>query len=310
MPVQIVHSLAAPITERPVVLTIGKFDGVHLGHQQLIRTAIERAQALGAVSAVMTFDPHPAMVIRPDAAPRLITTLEERSAAIAALGPDYLVVAPFTRETMATPAADYMQQICRALPLRELWVGEGFALGRKREGDIPRLREIGETLGYTVGALAPVEFGGEPVHSSRVRSLLAAGDVAAITPLLGRPFSLRARIVEGDRRGRTIGFPTANLAVDPQHALPADGVYACVAEIDGTPMPAVTNIGVRPTFDGLRHTVETYVLDWTGDLYAQMLSVAFLHHLRGERKFGGIDELKAQIAQDIAQAREVLSASG
>jgi riboflavin kinase/FMN adenylyltransferase len=310
MPVQIIHSLAAPITEQPVVLTIGKFDGVHLGHQQLIRTAIARAQALGAASAVMTFDPHPDMVIRPDSAPRLLTTLDERSAAIAGLGPDYLVVAPFTRETMSTPAADYMQQICAALPLRELWVGEGFALGRKREGNIPRLREIGETLGYTVGALAPVEVGGEPVHSSRVRGLLAAGDVAAVTPLLGRPFALRARVVEGDRRGRTIGFPTANLAIGPQHALPADGVYACLAEIHGTPTPAVTNIGVRPTFDGLRHTIETYVIDWSGDLYEQMLSVAFLYHLRGERRFSGIDELKAQIAHDIAQAREVLGAGG
>jgi riboflavin kinase/FMN adenylyltransferase len=134
--------------------------------------------------------------------------------------------------------------------------------------------------------------------------------VAAVTPLLGRPFALRARVVEGDRRGRTIGFPTANLAVDPQHALPADSVYACLAEINGTPTPAVTNIGLRPTFDGLRHTVETYVLDWTGDLYGQMLSVAFIHHLRGERKFGGIDELKAQITHDIAQAREVLGAGG
>jgi riboflavin kinase/FMN adenylyltransferase len=306
MPVQIIHSLAAPITERPVVLTIGKFDGVHLGHQQLIRTAIERAQERDAASAVMTFDPHPDTVIRPDTAPRLLTTLDERSTAIATLGPDYLVVAPFTRETMATPAAEYMQQICHALPLRELWVGEGFALGRKREGDIPRLREIGAELGYTVGALAPVEVGGEPVHSSRVRSLLAAGDVAAVTPLLGRPFALRALVVEGDQRGRTIGFPTANLAVDPQHALPADGVYACFAAISGTLMPAVTNLGVRPTFDGLRHTVETYILNWTGDLYGQMLSVAFLHHLRGERKFSGVDELKAQIAHDIAQARALL----
>ncbi len=310
MPVQIVHSLAAPITERPIVLTIGKFDGVHLGHQQLIRTAIARAQALGAASAVMSFNPHPDTVIRPDTAPRLITSLEQRIAIIEALGPDYLVVAPFTRETMSTPAAEYMQQICAALPLRELWVGEGFALGRKREGDIPRLREIGEELGYMVGALAPVESGGEPVHSSRVRGLLAAGDVAAATPLLGRPFALRARVVEGDQRGRTIGFPTANLAVDPQHALPADGVYACLAEINGTPTPAVTNIGLRPTFGGLRHTVETYVLDWAGDLYGQTLTVAFIRHLRGERKFGGIEELKAQITHDIAQARALLSTDG
>jgi riboflavin kinase/FMN adenylyltransferase len=308
MPVQIVHLRAAPITDRPVVLTIGKFDGVHLGHQQLIHTAIARAQAVGAASAVMTFDPHPDSVIRPDTAPRLLTTLDERSAIIATLGPDYMVVAPFTRDTMTTPAADYMQQICHALPLRELWVGEGFALGRKREGDIPRLRQIGETLGYTVGALAPVEIGGEPVHSSRVRHLLAAGDVAAVTPLLGRPFALRARIIEGDRRGRTIGFPTANLDVDPQHVLPADGVYACTTKIGGTPMPAVTNIGMRPTFGGLRHTIETYVLDWSGDLYGQVLSVAFLYHLRSERKFNGIDDLKAQISHDIAQARVVLGA--
>ncbi len=305
---QIIHSLNQPVTTQPVVLTIGKFDGVHLGHQRLIGTALERAHSQGAVSAVLTFDPHPDTVIRPDTPVRLLTTLEERSELIAALGPDFLIIVPFNRETMSTPAYDYMRRITAALPLRELWVGEGFALGRKREGDVPRLAEIGEELGYTVGTVAPVQMGGERVNSSRVRRLLSEGAVSEIIPLLGRPFSLRGKVQQGDRRGRTIGFPTANLAYTEQRALPADGVYACHVYLSKTPLPAVTNVGMRPTFDGLQRTVETHLLDWSGDLYGKNLCVEFLHYLRGERKFSGVEELKAQIAQDAEQARGLLRA--
>lgn len=303
-----VYSLEQPVTDQPAVLTIGKFDGVHLGHQRLIDTAVERARSRGFASAVMTFDPHPDRVIRPDNPLRLLTTLDERGPLIAALGVDVLIVAPFTRETMATPAFDYMRQICTALPLGELWVGEGFALGRKREGDVPRLSEIGHDLGYTVGTVAAVHLNGEPVNSSRIRRLLAEGAVAETVPLLGRPFALTGTVEEGDRRGRTIGFPTANLAIDESHALPADGVYACYVFVRDTALPAVTNIGVRPTFGSLRRTVEAHLLDWSGDLYGQVVRLAFVHHLRGERKFNGIDDLRAQITHDAQQARTLLQA--
>jgi riboflavin kinase/FMN adenylyltransferase len=279
---------------------------VHLGHQHLIRTTIERARVIGACSAVMMFDPHPALVLRPHSDVRLLTTLEERVELITALEPDMLIIAPFNQETMSTPAYDYMQQLCAVLPLRELRVGEGFALGRKREGDVPRLREIGHELGYSVTTVAAVEVAGEAVHSSRVRRLLEEGNVAEVEPLLGRPFVVQATVTEGDKRGRTIGFPTANLALDAIRALPANGVYACYVYLGDHSLPAVTNVGVRPTFEGTHRTVETHLLDWSGDLYGQTLRMAFVYRLRGERKFSGIDELKAQIAHDAEQARQLL----
>jgi riboflavin kinase / FMN adenylyltransferase len=291
------------------VLTMGKFDGVHLGHRQLIGTAVNRARELGFVSAVLTWEPHPNVVLRPDSPPRLLTSLEEKAELIAALGPDLLVVAPFTAETKATSADAYMAQICAAMPLRELWVGEGFAMGRGRAGDVPSLMAIGRELGFAVGAVSKVLVGGLPVSASRVRELLADGDVVGAAALLDRPFGLRGLVVEGDKRGRTIGFPTANLQIDADHVLPADGVYACRVLLDGSRLPAVTNVGVRPTFDGLRRTVEAHLLDWSGDLYGRSLVVEFLHRLRGEQKFNGIEALVAQIRRDADAARELLRAA-
>jgi len=310
LPVEIVRSLAPGLAERPAVLTMGKFDGLHLGHQRLIGTAVERARDLGMISAVLTWDPHPNAVLRPDQPLRLLTTVEERAEQIAALGPDLLIVAPFTRETMATAAQDYMAQICAALPLRELWVGEDFAMGRGRAGDVPSLMAIGRDLGFAVGAVSKIVIDGAPVSSSRVRELLGAGDVGGAVPLLGRPFGLRGVVVEGDKRGRQIGFPTANVAIDPDHVLPADGVYACLVEHEGRRLLAVTNIGVRPTFNGLRRTVEAHLLDWSGDLYGRSIRVEFVQRLRGEQKFSGVEALVAQIRQDADKARALLQTAG
>ncbi|MBX0326649.1 bifunctional riboflavin kinase/FAD synthetase [Oscillochloris sp. ZM17-4] len=305
---EIVRSLAPGIAQRPAVLTMGKFDGLHLGHRQLIGTAVRRARELGFVSAALTWDPHPNLVLRPDSPPQLLTSLEEKIDLIAALGPDLLIVAPFTEATKTTSAAAYMAQICAALPLRELWVGEDFAMGRGRSGDVPSLMTIGRDLGFAVGAVSKVMLGGEPVSSSRVRGLLAAGDVEGAAAMLGRPFGLRGTVVPGDQRGRLIGFPTANLQIRPEHVLPADGVYACRIALDGASLPAVTNVGVRPTFDGLRRTVEAHLLDWGGDLYGRALQVTFLHRLRGEQRFSGVDALVAQIRRDADAARELLGA--
>ncbi|NNJ09214.1 bifunctional riboflavin kinase/FAD synthetase [Chloroflexales bacterium ZM16-3] len=306
---EIVRSLAPGIAQRPAVLTMGKFDGLHLGHHQLIGTAVGRARELGFVSAALTWEPHPNVVLRPDRPPQLLSSLEEKIELIAALGPDLLIVAPFTEETKATSADAYMAQICAAMPLRELWVGEDFAMGRGRAGDVPSLMVIGRDLGFAVGAVAKVLVGGQPVSASRVRELLTAGDVEAAAALLGRPFGLRGLVVQGDQRGRLIGFPTANLQISPNHVLPADGVYACRVVTDGgASLPAVTNIGVRPTFDGLRRAVEAHLLDWGGDLYGQVLHVTFLHRLRGEQKFSGVDALVAQIRRDADAARELLRA--
>lgn len=303
---EVVRALAPDLTTRPAALTMGKFDGVHLGHRRLVDTTVERAQALGLSSAVLTWEPHPNAVIRPGQPLQLLTSLEEKIELIGRHGPDLLIVAPFTAETMATSAEAYMRQIVAAVHLRELWVGEDFAMGRGRAGDVPSLMAIGAEQGFAVGAVSKVIVGGQPVSASRVRDLLLAGDVAAAVELLGRPFGLRGLVVQGDQRGRTIGFPTANLQIADIHVLPANGVYACRVYLNGEGLPAVTNIGVRPTFDGLRRTVEAHLLDWSGDLYGQSIRVEFLQRLRGEQKFPGIEALVAQISRDADQARELL----
>ncbi len=309
---QIEHSLEQPLTNRPVVLTIGKFDGFHLGHQALIRTATERARARNFASAVLTFDPHPGQVLSPERNVRLLTSINERIEMIGSYDPDLLIIVPFTRTMMNTSAEECMRKICHALPLRELWTGANFVLGRNREGTLPRLIDIGRDMGYTVGSLAPVMVEGVPVSSSRVRRLLSDGIVETLSALMGRPYGIVGRVVQGDGRGRTIGVPTANLAVDPLRALPASGVYACCARTErapDTPVPAVVNIGTRPTFGGEEQTIEAHLLDWNGNLYGQTLRLAFWQRLRGERKFGHVNELVAQIQRDIARAREVLGSN-
>lgn len=310
---QVFYAPAQRITEQPVVLTIGKFDGVHRGHQLLIRTAVQRARQQDFASAVITFDPHPRTVLNPAAPFELLTSLSERATLIGELGADLLLVLPFNHDTMATPALDYMQQLCDLMPLRELWVGSDFALGRQREGTVARLREIGRKLGYTVDSVPPVVIAGQVVSASRTRAMLQTGDLAGVRALLGHDYWLRGRVAHGDQRGRTIGFPTANLELAPDHIVPAYGVYACRVLIeDGQhasphPLPAVTNVGVRPTVDGSQRRVEAHLLDWSGDLYGATLRLSFLHRLRGEQKFNGLPELMAQIDRDAAQARQILA---
>lgn len=304
---QIARDLIPGLANRATVLTIGRFDGVHLGHQQLIRTTVERARALDMLSAVLTWEPHPRAVLQPGQPLQLLSDLDEKIAQIRRLEPDLLIIAPFTEEIRRLSAAEYMARISAALPVREIWVGEDFAMGRGREGDIPRLMEIGRELGFAVGALSKYTVAGIPVSSSRIRELVLAGNVAGAGALLGRPFALRGIVTRGDGRGRQIGFPTANVQVNPDVALPANGVYACRAYLaTGEVVPAVTNIGIRPTFDGTRRVVEAYLLDWEGDLYDQPLRLELLMRLRNERKFNGIDELVAQIRHDVAEARAVL----
>lgn len=304
---QIARDLIPGLANRATVLTIGRFDGVHLGHQQLIRTTVERACALDMLSAVLTWEPHPRAVLQPGQPLQLLSDLDEKIEQIRRLEPDLLIIAPFTEEIRRLSAAEYMAQICAALPVREIWVGEDFAMGRGREGDIPRLMEIGRQMGFAVGALSKYTVAGIPVSSSRIRELVLAGNVAGAGALLGRPFALHGIVTRGDGRGRQIGFPTANVQVSPDVALPANGVYACRANLaTGAVVPAVTNIGVRPTFDGTRRVVEAYLLDWEGDLYDQRLRLELLMRLRNERKFNGIDELVAQIRHDVAEARAVL----
>ena len=303
---ELVQGLPQPINERATVLTIGAFDGVHLGHRHLITTTVRRAGALGFQSAVLTFDPHPDLVLHPSRNRLYLADLEERIELISALGVDLLIVLPFTGEVMALSAQQFMSRICQAVALRELYVGWDFALGRRREGDLPRLREIGKGLGYGVHTVEPFNLDGATISSTRIRNLLRAGDVEEAATLLGRAFTVRGPVIEGDRRGRKIGFPTANIAVDQQRMLPGDGVYVCRAWLDDRHYGAVTNVGVRPTFDGTRRTVEAYLLDFAGDIYGVTLRLGFLHRLRGEQKFDGITALVEQITRDTGAAREWL----
>jgi riboflavin kinase/FMN adenylyltransferase len=304
---ELVHGLPQPINELPTILTIGVFDGVHRGHQHLLNLVARRARDLGCQSAALTFDPHPDLVIRPDTGRLYLTSLDERVDQINALGLDLLIVLPFTRETMAQSAAEFMRRLCGAVALRELWAGPDLAVGHKREGTLLRLSELGHTFGYTVHPVEPYHQQGDQVRSTRIRMALDAGAVDVAEELLGRPFELHGVVVEGDKRGRTIGFPTANLAVDQHHLLPSNGVYVCSVELNGQRYGAVTNIGVRPTFDGIARRVEVYILDFNDEIYGETVRLSFLQRLRGEQKFDGIAALVGQITKDVTAARAFLS---
>lgn len=297
-----------PAITQPVYLTIGNFDGVHRGHQMLVSELALAAHAGGGVAGLLTFEPHPVAVLRPGLkAPRL-TSNEERAELLAALGLDFIVVYPFTRETAATPAAEFVAALTAHLPLRELWVGPDFALGRGREGNTERLAELGREMGFTLCVVPPFDWQGEPVRSSRVRSLLTEeGAVAQAGALLGRPYRVWGEVVKGAQRGQKLGFPTANLRLPEDRLVPAYGVYACWAWRGDAGHPAVVNVGVRPSFDNGLPSVEAYLMDFSGDLYGETLGLSFIQRLRGEKKFADIGQLVEQIRSDAAAAQEILA---
>jgi riboflavin kinase/FMN adenylyltransferase len=303
---EVIDDLTRADLRQDTVLTIGAFDGVHRGHQALIEAVIERARATGRLAAVITFHPHPAVVLAPERAPRSLTTPGDKVALLEGLGVDLVVLLPFDREVAATSARDFVEMIARHLRLRELWVGNDFALGRNREGNVPRLRELGRDLGYEVHVVEPVVDGSESISSSRIRALLQEGRVAEAAQLLGRYHSLSGEVVVGAQRGRILGFPTANLEVRPERAVPADGVYAVYASLGRERYPAVANVGVRPSFDNGQRTVEIHILDFDGEIYGCDLVVEFVARLRDERRFEDIDDLVSQIERDSQSAREIL----
>jgi riboflavin kinase/FMN adenylyltransferase len=293
---------------QPVYLTIGNFDGVHRGHQMLVCELAGAAHAARGLAGLLTFEPHPLAVLRPQARVARLTSNEERAELLASLGLDFVLVLPFTRATADTTAADFMADLTAHLPLAELWIGPDFALGRGREGNAARLAELGRALGYRVHIVPPYDIEGEPVRSSRVRSLLTdEGAVERAAAYLGRPYRVWGEVVRGAQRGRTLGFPTANLALPAERLVPAFGVYACWAWLDDRGYPAVVNIGVRPSFDNGQPSVEAYLLDFEGDLYGETLGLSFIRRLRGEKKFENIASLAAQIRADAESARAILA---
>lgn len=291
----------------PVAVSLGNFDGVHRGHARLVEETVREARAVGGPAVVLAFDPHPARVLHPERAPATLVTIEQKAELLAGLGIDRLAVLPFTKEVAALDADAFARGVLAGcLRAAAVVVGTNFRFGRGRSGDPAALAHLGSALGFRVRTIDPVLHEGQPISSTRVRAALAAGDVAEAERMLGRRFFVDGTVVAGDGRGRTIGFPTAN--VEPvNETLPAAGVYACLlAAGSGPARGAVANLGQRPTFgDGARR-LEVHVLDFSGDLYGARVRVSFATRLREEKRFGGPEELAAQIAQDVARARQLL----
>lgn len=296
---------------RPTVLTLGVFDGLHLGHQLIVRTVVERARACGAVPTVVTFDPHPRAVLHPESAPPLLQTFDQKIEALGVLGVEQAIVVRFTPEFARVRAEEFLRDVVgERLQAREVYLGRGFAFGHKREGDIALLRRVSERLGFHADEVAEVRLRGRRISSSRVRELLSEGRVNLARRMLGRPYGVEGRVVRGAERGRTLGFPTANL--HPQNrVIPRGGVYVTATLIEGRWLRSVTNVGTRPTFErDAEASVETYVMDWAGDLYGDVVRTRFLHRLRDERKFSSLDELRSQIARDARRAARYFECAG
>ena len=304
---QVVRNLETLTPDMPYALTVGVFDGVHRGHQFLIQQTARAAEEVGGKAGMVTFWPHPLEVLRPTVEVRYLTLLEEKLDVLAALGTlDLVVVLPFTSDLAMTSASDFIDLLRQHLNLRVLVEGSDFAFGHDRQGNMAFLTAYGEQQGFAVQNISLQLADQQRISSTRIRAFLAEGQVEEAAALLGRAYSARGLVVQGDQRGRLLGFPTANLEIDAKKILPADGVYAVRASVGDEVYNGVTNIGWRPTVDGTRHLTEAHLFDVQPDLYGKTLEVQFIARLREERRFAGIEALKAQIAEDAQQARLVL----
>ena len=287
-------------------MTVGNFDGVHLGHQAMLRDVVKRAGELGAPAVVVTFEPHPLKVLHPERAPRMIQTLRQREEAIEACGIDALVLVPFTRDFSLTPAEDFIRDLLVSrLAVREVHVGEHFMFGRERAGNMEVLRRIGDAAGFIVTGIADVADASAAISSTRIRNALFEGDVASANALLGRAYAMDGLIAKGDRMGRKIGFPTMNLQPDNE-LYPKDGVYFTSVRIESfeRTFPCVTNIGRRPTvYEDFATTIESYILDFSSDVYGERVRLSFFDRLRDEQKFPSMLDLTAQIKRDVEATR-------
>ncbi len=310
---RLIRGLQGVRVRRPLCLAMGVFDGVHLGHQAIVRTAVKMADGggTGAVPAVLTFDPHPDMVLSPRGAPSLLTTTDEKIALLGSLGIKLVIVAEFTRAFADTPAEEFISQVVgKCLRACCAVVGEGWRFGAGGKGDLRVLRKVGAALGFEVRAVGRVRRAGQLVSSTRVRTLLAHGHVSAAKALLGRPYQVSGEVVVGDGRGMALGFPTANLRLPPEKLIPADGVYACLAGGRGELAPAVASIGVRPTFERAgERRVEVHLMGHRRppELLGRHLCVQFLARLRGERRFASAEALVRQMEMDCRRARQALA---
>lgn len=299
---------AASEGDRPVLLTIGNFDGVHRGHRRIVDRLVAGARGQAGEAVMVTFDPHPRCVLDPDHCPPRLTTLDEKADLLARAGLDRLVVLEFTLELSRWSADQFVERLCRGFSLQRLIVGHDFALGHRRQGDIPFLRSAGASRGFEVEVVEAQEEGGEVFSSSLVRAALAHGDLDTANRILGHPYLLDSRVEHGERIGTGLGFPTANLAITPGKCLPPRGIYATWVRVRGAWHAAATYVGYRPTFGGTRLAVEPHLLDFSGDIYNERVRVAFVARLRDDVRYPTPEALSVQMASDVEETRRRLAA--
>lgn len=302
----------AAVPSHTAVVTLGTFDGVHLGHQAVIAKTIATAQEESRTSVVLTFEPHPLRVARPEAAPQLLTTIAEKTRLLEQLGADRVDVIPFTPYLARFTPRRFVEDVLVAhYGLAHLVVGHDHGFGKDRSGDVATLRAIGAEIGFEVTPVPALEIGDLPVSSSRIRTALVEGDVRTAAELLGRFYSLEGPVVQGEKRGRVLGFPTANVAVYPDKLLPKEGIYAVFVDIEpGSPLRhGVMHLGPRPTFFGFSPSAEVYLLDFDGDLYDRDIRVHFLQHIRDIARFESVEALQEEIRSDIDAARRIFDAA-
>ncbi len=297
---------------RGIVVALGNFDGVHVGHQAVLRSAVREAKKRAAKVVAATFDPHPQAVLHPGSEPRLLTTLDLRREALMMYGADEMYAIRFDEELSRKSPEEFVRDVLVGdIGAEVVVVGENFRFGYRASGDVKDLERLMRSAGgkvYAVPLRAVNEE--EEISSTRIRAMISTGDVRAAAGLLGRPYVIRGEVVEGDRRGRTIGFPTANVLPDPAVVVPARGVYAGLAQVDGERYTTCTNVGVAPTFERGENRIEAYLLDFERDLYGRVVDVSFVERIRPEKKFSGIEELKRQIMQDVEDARRIAAGDG
>jgi riboflavin kinase/FMN adenylyltransferase len=302
---------ASPLSRLPngTTVTVGSFDGVHLGHQAVLREIDRRARAAGRASVLVTFDPHPLEVVNPDAAPPLLTTGPERLEILALSPLDYVVLLRFDRYLAGlTPEGFVRGVLLERCAVRELVIGHDHGFGRGRSGDVETLRQLGDVHGFEVDVVDPVDFGGQPVSSSRIRRAVAGGDLTSAGAMLGRPYGVVGRVEQGERRGRVLGVPTINLSeISHRKLLPPDGVYAVRVEWRGGGGGGMMNQGPRPTFQDGRRVLEAHIFDFDGDLYGEWVRIEWVKRLRDIERFDSVEQLKQQLQHDRMRAKAALA---
>ncbi|MDZ7316969.1 MAG: bifunctional riboflavin kinase/FAD synthetase [candidate division KSB1 bacterium] len=311
---KIIWNLTERVPSRGTVITVGTFDGVHRGHQEVIRGVVSDAKAMGIASAVVTFEPPPKLVFAPQEGEKIgvLTTIEEKIAVLKSLGVDYLIVANFTLVFADTPAEEFVRRdLVGRWGAKKVVVGADHMFGRGKEGTPELLERLGQELGFAVQVVPPLTIDGIPVSSTAIRRALSEGQVERAAVLLGRPYSFKGRVVEGAGWGRKLGFPTANLRPSSRYKLmPREGIYATRVQLGGRLLNSATYVGVRPTFDGTEKVAEVHIPGYSGDLYGRELEIHFYHFLRQDQKFDSPQELAEQIDLDVKQAITVLEQGG